>query len=75
MAVYLIGDLIRQTGLSRHTINYYINIDLIRETDRSQSNYRFFDDKVIERLNRIIELRNKDVPIQKIKEILSKDGG
>jgi len=75
MSVYLIGDLSTQTGLSRHTVNYYINIGLIEETGRSQNNYRFFDDEVLERLNRIIELRNKNVSIKKIKEILSKDGG
>jgi len=75
MTVYLIGDLTRQTGLSRHTVNYYINIGLIEEASRSQNNYRFFDDAVIKRLNKIIELRNKNVSIKKIKKILSKDGG
>ena len=75
MTVYLIGDLTRQTGLSRHTVNYYINIGLIEEAGRSQNNYRFFDDAVIKRLNKIIELRNKNVSIKKIKKILSKDGG
>jgi len=75
MSVYLIGDLTRNTGLSRHTINYYINIGLIEETARSQNNYRFFDDKVMERLNKIIDLRTKDIPIKRIKEILERDGG
>lgn len=75
MSIYLIGDLIRETGLSRHTINYYINIGLIEETGRSQNNYRFFDDKVMQRLNKIIDLRSNDISIKRIKEILEKDGG
>ncbi|RLE07771.1 hypothetical protein DRZ78_02385 [Candidatus Aerophobetes bacterium] len=75
MSVYLIGDLARKTGLSRHTINYYINIGLIQEVGRSENNYRFFDDKVVERLNKIIDLRSKNVSIKRIKEILEKDGG
>lgn len=73
MSVYLIGDLARKTGLSRYTINYYINIGLIQEVGRSQNNYRFFDNKVVKRLNKIIDLRSKNISIKRIKEIIEKD--
>lgn len=66
--MYLIGDLASKTGLSLHTLNYYLRIGLIEEVGRSETNnYRFFDDSTVDLLNRIIALRLQRVPIQEIK--------
>jgi len=65
--IYLIGDLARQTGLSIDTLNYYLRIGLIEEIGRSErNNYRYFNDRTVEELNKIMELRLKKVPIQEI---------
>ena len=71
MAIYMIGDLARHTGLSKHTLNYYLNIGLISQVGRSErSRYRYFDDSTIKRLERIIELRKQENTIKQIKRML-----
>ena len=68
--IYMISDLASATGLSRHTLNFYLKIGLIEESGRTESNYRFFDQAVVNRLNRIIELRSKGHSLQQIKTLL-----
>ena len=65
--VYIIGDLASKTGLSIHTINYYINLGLVKASARAnRSGYRLFDNQALEALNNIIELRCQKVPIREI---------
>ncbi len=65
--VYLISDLASRTGLSIHTINYYIKLGLIREAARAErSGYRLFNDETLATLERIINLRRRQVPIREI---------
>jgi DNA-binding transcriptional MerR regulator len=66
----MISDLASATGLSRYTLNFYLKLGLIEESGRTESNYRFFDQTVVDRLHRIIGLRNKGVPLQQIKVLL-----
>jgi DNA-binding transcriptional MerR regulator len=40
--IYMISDLASVTGLSRHTLNFYLKLGLIKESGRTESNYRFF---------------------------------
>jgi DNA-binding transcriptional MerR regulator len=65
--VMLIGDLASRTGLSIHTINFYIRLGLINESTRSErSGYRLFNERTIKELESIIELRRSNVPISEI---------
>ncbi len=65
--VFLIGDLASRTGLSIHTLNYYIRLGLIKEAARAtRSGYRLFDEETIKTLKRIIDLRRRQVPIKEI---------
>ena len=68
--IYMISDLASATGLSRYTLNFYLKLGLIEESGRTESNYRFFDQTVVDRLHRIICLRNKGLPLQQIKALL-----
>jgi DNA-binding transcriptional MerR regulator len=68
--IYMISDLASVTGLSRHTLNFYLKIGLIEESGRTESNYRFFDTAVLDRLNQIIALRGKGHSLQQIKALL-----
>ena len=73
-SIYMIGDLARLTGLSIDTINFYLRIDLIREVSRSpRSNYRYFDDRTVDRLDKIMSLRLKKLPIREIKRMLENE--
>ena len=67
--IYLIGDLARETDLSIDTLNYYLRIKLIKEAARSpRNNYRLFDDKTVQRIEKIKDLRLKNVPIKMIQK-------
>jgi DNA-binding transcriptional MerR regulator len=69
----MISDLASATGLSRHTLNFYLKIGLIAESGRTGSNYRFFDQMVVDRLNCIIRLRQEGQTLNAIKALL--EGG
>ncbi len=65
--VFLISGLASKTGLSIHAINYYIKLGLIKEVTRDErSGYRLFDENTIRELNRIIDLRQRDISIREI---------
>ena len=65
--VLLIGDLASMTGLSIHTINYYIRLGLIKAVTRSErSGYRLFSRETVEQLASIMALRRKKVPIREL---------
>ena len=73
--LYLVKDLARLTGLSIDTVKYYLKIALIFEVGRSpETNYRYFDDSTVDRLNKIIVLRRDKYPIKKIHELLEIEG-
>ena len=65
--VYMIGDLASKTGLSIHTINYYLNLGLIEAAARAdRSGYRLFDSETLKTLKQVIKLRSQKVPIREI---------
>ena len=69
--IYLIKDLARLSGHSKHTIKYYLNIGIIKEIGRSpETSFRYFDDSVLERLKRIRVLQRERKGLREIKEIL-----
>lgn len=72
--IYLIKDLSRITGHSIYTIKYYSKLGIIKEIDRSpETNFRYFDDTTVERLNRIRQLRLQNRSLAEIKEILKNE--
>jgi DNA-binding transcriptional MerR regulator len=68
--IYMISDLASVTGLSRYTLNFYLKLGLFEESGRTDSNYRFFDQTVVDRLHRIISFRNEGLTLQQIKALL-----
>ncbi|HPM42701.1 MAG TPA: MerR family transcriptional regulator [Candidatus Omnitrophota bacterium] len=69
--VYLVKDLARKTGLSIDTVKFYLKKRLIFEVGRSpETNFRYFDDTTIERLNKIIELRRGKHTLSQIMQLL-----
>ena len=71
--IYMISDLASVTGLSRYTLNFYLKQGLIEESGRTESNYRFFDQTVVDRLHHIICMRHKGLTLQQIKALLEDD--
>ena len=68
--IYMISDLASATGMSRHTLNFYLKLGLIEESGRTESNYRFFDQTVVDRLHHIIRLREDQYSLKQIKALL-----
>jgi len=69
--IYLIKDLARISGHSVYTIKYYLKEGLIEEIGRSPStNFRYFDDSTVKRLEKIREFRRAGKSIAKIKDEL-----
>jgi len=69
--IYLIKDVARLSGHTIYTIKYYLNLGLIREIGRSpETNFRYFDNTVLERLQKVRSLRRENKSLAEIKEII-----
>ena len=65
--VLLIGDLASRTGLSVHTINYYLKLGLIAAHGRAErSGFRIFNQETLSDLEKIIALRRLHTPIREL---------
>lgn len=70
--IYLLKDLARSSGLSIHTIKYYLKRGLIREVGRSpETNYRYFDQTTLDQLREICVLRRDGKSLEEIQEIVT----
>ncbi len=67
--LYRIGEIVRHTPYTRHTIHNYTTMGLIRESGWTEGGHRLYDESVFERLWRIGELR-KEKTLTEIQKIL-----
>ena len=75
-SIYLIKDLASLSGYSIYTIKYYLKLGLIKEASRSiETNFRYFDNRALNDLERIHSLRLKKMSLGEIKEILREEKG
>ena len=71
--IYLLKDLAHVTGHSVDTLKFYLKTGLIKEVARGvETNFRFFDDSVVEELKTVRDLRKDGISLQKIKARLVK---
>lgn len=68
--LYRIGELVNCTPFSRQTIHNYTIMGLINETQWTEGGHRLYDEKVFERLSRIMELK-KTKTLYQIRQILN----
>jgi len=68
--ILTIGQISKQTGLSRKTIRYYEKEKLIPEPNRSITDYRLYQPKVIERLQFIQKAKEIGFSLGEIRGIL-----
>ncbi|WP_088066630.1 MerR family transcriptional regulator [Gottfriedia luciferensis] len=69
--MYKIGELAKEVGVSKRTIDYYTNLGLL-EPKRSESGHRFYEEGALETLKFIEQCKSMHLPLQEIKEILDK---
>jgi DNA-binding transcriptional MerR regulator len=65
-----IGEVARQTGLTIRTLRHYDSIGLLQPSERSESGYRLYTFRDIERLARILALRALGLPLEEIRGVL-----
>mgnify|MGYP001562579483 CR=1 FL=1 len=71
--IYLLKDLARISGLSTHTVKFYLRIGLLKEFGRSpETNFRYFDDGSIKTIQKIRLLQTRDKTLSEIKVLLEK---
>ena len=69
--IYLLKDLAKRSGLSTHTLKFYLNLGIIEEIGRSpETNFRYFDDSTLSRLKKIRRLSKQNVPLKQMKRHL-----
>lgn len=70
-----IGQLGRQTGLSRSALLYYHRLGLLRPVNRSGGNYRLYSPTDVERLKQICVYRKMGIPLKEIARLLDQAEG
>lgn len=66
-----IGEVGKRTGVSTKMIRYYESIDLIRETERTDSGYRTYGENDVHTLNFIKRARKLGFSLDQIRDLLS----
>ena len=67
-----IGEVVRLTGLTKQTVQYYLMLGLIAETSRSTGGHRLFDSAVVQRIKLIHQLNTSGYPLSEIRETFLK---
>jgi DNA-binding transcriptional MerR regulator/DNA gyrase inhibitor GyrI len=68
-----IGDIAIQYNVTSRTLRYYEEIGLLNSMRLDNSQYRFYDEKALLRLEQILFLRKLDLSVKDVKEILSSE--
>jgi DNA-binding transcriptional MerR regulator len=70
MKRYFIGDIADRLKLNPRTIRYYERIGILPNPGRTESGYRVYTEKTIERLQFILKAKVLGLKLDEIKEIL-----
>lgn len=65
-----VNEVSKLTGVSIRTLQYYDNIGLLHPKEYSESGYRLYDGKALERLQQILLFRELEFSLKDIKKIL-----
>ena len=58
------------TGVSIRTLRYYDEIGLLKPTELTETGYRLYDNKALEKLQEILFFRELEIPLMDIKKIM-----
>lgn len=74
--IYLLKDLAKISGYSTHTLKFYLRVGLLEEIGRSPAtNFRYFDDSNVRRLNAIRRLSSRGLSLKDISKTLASKNG
>ena len=66
-----IGQLVKQSGLSRSTLLYYDKLKLLSPSERSAANYRLYSAADVQRLSQILLYREAGISLENIGVLLN----
>lgn len=69
-----VKDVSALTGVSIRTLRYYDEIGLLKPTKLTESGYRLYDNKALEKLQAIMFFRELEIPLTDIKKIMDTPG-
>jgi len=64
--VYTVKQLADLAGVSRRTLHYYDEIDLLKPSDKGENGYRYYDDEAVMRLQQILFFRELGLSLGEI---------
>ena len=72
--MYRIGEFAKLVNISEKTLRYYDEIGLFKpKYIDAETNYRYYDESQIENLNRILELKKLNIPLEEINSYIVND--
>ncbi len=71
--MFKIRELCKMFNLSRSTLLYYDSIDLLKPSERTESNYRLYSNEDSLRLKKICTFRKAGVSLDEIKQLLKNE--
>lgn len=69
--MFSVGKTAKLLGISIRTLHYYDEINLVKPSYIAPSGYRYYDDNAIELLRQVIFLRELEIPVREIKNIIN----
>lgn len=65
-----VNEVSKLTGVSIRTLQYYDKIGLLHPAKYTESGYRLYDDRALEKLQQILLFRELEFPLKDIKAIM-----
>ena len=65
-----VGEVGEIFGLSRSTLLYYDRIGLLSPSSRTEAGYRLYSDQDVEKLKRIVALKNVGITLDRMKPFI-----
>ena len=74
--IYLLKDLAKRSGITTHTLKFYLRVGLFKEIGRwPETQFRYFNDSSYETLKKIKALQKKNFTLKQIQDYLKDDNG
>lgn len=73
--LWTVGELAKAAGVTVGTLHHYDDLGLLRPTERSEAGYRIYDERGVDRLYRILVLRDLGFPLAEVGSLLDADTG
>ena len=74
MQEYTVNQLSKLAGVSRRTLHYYDEINLLKPSRTGENRYRYYDQNALIRLQQVMFYRELGLPLEDIREIVTGDG-